>query len=67
MGRFSEQRRTFADELHELAAAYSDEVEESGSLAGALHRGWMSFKDTLARADMGGVLDSVEQGSKIMR
>lgn len=45
----STERGAFADELQALAAAYGDQIEESGSVAAKLHRGWMSVKDALGR------------------
>ena len=60
--RLSEQRATFSTELQALAQSYGDDVDESGSLAGKLHRGWMSLKDALAGSDPDGVLDAAEQG-----
>ena len=60
---FSAQRERFATELRALAASYGDRVEESGSVAGTLHRGWMAVKDALAGSgDAEGVLDAAEQG-----
>lgn len=60
--RLSEQRATFSTELQAMAQSYGDDVDESGSLAGKLHRGWMSLKDALAGSDPDGVLDAAEQG-----
>lgn len=60
--RLSEQRAQFAEDLRELAQGYGDEVDESGSLAGKLHRGWLSLKDALAGSSADGVLDAAEQG-----
>jgi uncharacterized protein (TIGR02284 family) len=59
---FSTERAAFADELRSMAAAYGDQIEESGSVAAAVHRGWMSLKDKLAGSDPDGVLDVAEQG-----
>lgn len=56
------QRARFATELRELAAQYGDQLDEDGSLLGALHRGWMSIKDAVAGDDPHGVLDAAEQG-----
>jgi uncharacterized protein (TIGR02284 family) len=60
--RYSEQRRSFSAELRGMAAGYGDHVEESGTVAAAVHRGWMSLKDALAGSDPKGVLDAAEQG-----
>jgi uncharacterized protein (TIGR02284 family) len=62
MRAFSEQRARFSAELEQMAATYGDDVEESGSMAGALHRGWMAVKDAIAGSDPHGVLDAAEQG-----
>lgn len=60
--RFSDQRSAFSAELRELANDYGDDIHESGSVAGALHRGWMSLKDALAGSGPNGVLEAAEQG-----
>ena len=60
--RFSDQRASFSSELRGLAQSHGDDIDEGGSLAGTLHRGWMSLKDALAGSDPDGVLDAAEQG-----
>lgn len=59
---FSEQRARFSAELEQIAASYGDDIDADGSVAGALHRGWMAVKDTIAGSDPHGVLDAAEQG-----
>lgn len=59
---FSAQRHRFSAELRELAENYGDEVKDSGSVSGAVHRGWMSLKDALSGSDPHAVLDAAEQG-----
>ena len=59
---FSSQRARFSAELRGLAATYGDHVDESGSVAAAVHRGWMGLKDALSGSDPKGVLDAAEQG-----
>lgn len=58
----SGQRAKFSGELQELAKDYGDHIEDSGSVAAAVHRGWMSLKDVVAGSDPKGVLDVAEQG-----
>lgn len=58
----SARRAEMSDELQELAKDYGDHIEESGTVAAALHRGWMSLKDVVAGSDPKGVLDVAEQG-----
>jgi uncharacterized protein (TIGR02284 family) len=58
----SDQRAQFAEELRSMARDYGDVVDDSGSVAAAAHRGWMTLKDALAGSDPTGVLDVAEQG-----
>ena len=59
---FSAQRATFSAELETLAAAYGDDIDESGSVLAAAHRGWMAIKDTLAGSSPDGVIEAAIQG-----
>ncbi len=59
---FSNQRADFAAELEQLALGYGEDDSKSGSVAAALHRGWMSAKDAISGSDPAGVLDAAEQG-----
>lgn len=59
---FSEQRSGFAAELQAMAADYGDDVDRSGSVAAAVHRGWMSLKEALSSSDAKAVLDVAKQG-----
>ena len=59
---FSQQRARFSSELRAMAQNYGDHIVESGSVAAAIHRGWMGLKDALAGSDPKGVLDAAEQG-----
>ncbi|MDP1819600.1 MAG: PA2169 family four-helix-bundle protein [Acidimicrobiales bacterium] len=58
----SAQRSKFSDELQELAKDYGDHIEESGTVAAAIHRGWMTLKDVVTGSNPKGVLDVAEQG-----
>ena len=62
MRGFSDQRARFSAELEQMAANYGDDIDEDGSIAGAVHRGWMAVKDAIAGSDPAGVLDAAEQG-----
>jgi uncharacterized protein (TIGR02284 family) len=59
---FSNQRAEFAAELEQLATQYGEDDSTSGSVAGAIHRGWLTVKDTITGSDPEGVLDAAEQG-----
>ena len=60
--RLSEQREAFARDIVAMGHEYGDDVEESGSVAAALHRGWLSLKDALTGDDASGVLGAAVTG-----
>lgn len=60
--RLSEQRATFAREIVDLGHQYDDDVDESGTVAATLHRGWISLKDALTGDDAGSVLGAAVTG-----
>ncbi len=60
--RFGQQRASFYGELEMMAQQYGDDIEESGSVAASLHRGWMSLKDAVSGSSPKGVVDAAEQG-----
>ena len=62
MQRLSEQRAGFRREIVEMGHEYGDDVDESGSAAAALHRGWISLKDALTGDDAGSVLGAAVTG-----
>ncbi|MEZ5225935.1 MAG: PA2169 family four-helix-bundle protein [Acidimicrobiales bacterium] len=52
---FGRQRAAFSQELESMAAAYGDDIDENGSVAAAVHRGWMSIKDAVTGSSASGV------------
>ena len=60
--RLSQQRSSFYNELQKMALDYGDPIEESGTIAAAMHRGWMALKDAVSGSDPDGALDAAEQG-----
>lgn len=59
------ERGTFAEELRALASARYDNVdlvENSGTVAGAIHRGWIALKDALTGDDAHAVVAAAEAG-----
>ena len=60
--RFSEQRAGFWREIVDLGHAYGDDVDESGTVAAAVHRGWLSLKDAVTGDDPDAVLKAAETG-----
>lgn len=62
MRTFSEQRADFAEELRSLASMHGIELSEGGTVAGALHRGWIGLKDAVTGDDPSAVLGAAETG-----
>ncbi|SEC94061.1 conserved hypothetical protein [Nocardioides exalbidus] len=62
LARLSEQRAGFWREIVDLGHDYGDDVDESGSVAAAVHRGWISLKDALTGDDADAVLKAVSTG-----
>lgn len=62
MQRLSEQRAGFWREIVDLGHDYGDDVDESGSVAASLHRGWLSLKDAVTGDDADSVLKAAETG-----
>ena len=60
--RFADQRAEFAREIVDLGEDYGDDVDESGTAAAALHRGWIALKDALTGDDPGTVLNACVTG-----
>ena len=60
--RLSEQRAAFVRDIVALGHEYGDDVDESGTVAASLHRGWLSLKDALTGDDPSGVLGAAVTG-----
>ena len=60
--RLSEQRADFHREIVALGHDYGEDVDESGTVAAAVHRGWISLKDALTGDDPSGVLKAALTG-----
>jgi uncharacterized protein (TIGR02284 family) len=60
--RLSEQRAGFRREIVDMGHEYGDDVDESGTAAAALHRGWIALKDAVTGDDAGAVLGAAVTG-----
>lgn len=58
----SMERQEFVTELQNLVRGLGEDMEESGSMAGALHRGWIDLKSALSSGDEHGILAECERG-----
>lgn len=54
--------RRGAQELQQCMARYGGDVNEGGSVLGALHRGWVSVKASLSSYDDKAVMEEAERG-----
>lgn len=58
----AEDCRQAASELQALVVRLGGKAEDSGSAAGALHRGWVAVKGTLAGYSDKAILEETERG-----
>ena len=59
---FSQQRAQFGGELQSLVQQLGGDPENSGSVAGALHRGWINIKSAVMGRDESTILAECERG-----
>lgn len=63
LAEFSLQRAKFAGDLQSAALHLGEkEPEDSGSVAGAIHRGWINLKGAIAGKDVYHILAECEAG-----
>jgi uncharacterized protein (TIGR02284 family) len=58
------ERGKFALELQDLVATLGERPQSDGSVAGALHRGWIDLQAALGRDDEFAVLEECERGEE---
>lgn len=58
----AEECRQAASELQQLVLRFGGKAEDSGTAAGALHRGWVAVKGTLAGYTDKAILEETERG-----
>jgi len=59
---FSQQRATFVGELQDIVRTLGGDPENTGSLAGSLHRGWIDIKSVVTGRDETAILNECERG-----
>ena len=59
---FAQQRAAMSDELKRIAGAYGDDIDQRGTVPGAVHRGWIAVKDALTGDDADAVIGAAETG-----
>jgi uncharacterized protein (TIGR02284 family) len=60
--RFSQQRAQFVGELQSEVRQLGSDPQNSGSVAGALHRGWINIKSAVSKRDEHNILEECERG-----
>ena len=61
------QRSQFAGELQTLVQTLGGDPENSGSVAGSLHRGWINIKAAVTGKDEGAILNECERGEDVAK
>ena len=56
------QRQLFVGELRRLVAAIGEKAQTTGSVGGAIHRGWMDLKAAITHGDQHAILAECERG-----
>jgi uncharacterized protein (TIGR02284 family) len=64
---YAEQRAQFAAELQAEVRRLGGDPEKSGSLVGALHRGWTNLKSSVGGADEAAIVAECERGDDMAR
>lgn len=59
---YSRQRSQFASELQSEVSRIGGDPEKSGSVGGAMHRGWMNVKSAITGKDDHAILAEAERG-----
>ena len=59
---FSQQRAEFTGVLQELVRSLGGDPENEGSVAGAIHRGWIDLKSAVTGNDEEAILKECERG-----
>jgi uncharacterized protein (TIGR02284 family) len=58
---FGQQRAQFAGELQTIVREFGEDPTETGSVSGALHRGWMNLKGAISGKDEHAILEECER------
>ncbi len=62
---YSRQRAQFASELQVEVARIGGSPEKSGSVSGAVHRGWIDIKSAVSGKDDHAILEEAERGEDV--
>lgn len=60
--RLSQQRALFMAELEQLIRDFGGDIDEDGSITGALHRTWIDIKSMFTSKDVESILNECQRG-----
>ena len=63
--QYSQQRAEFSRELQFEVTSLGGSPEKSGSMAGAMHRGWMNIKSAVTGKDRKAIIAEAERGEDV--
>lgn len=64
---YGQQRAQFTGELQTLVRELGGDPETSGSVTGALHRGWINIKSAVTGQDDAAILNEAERGEDVAK
>jgi uncharacterized protein (TIGR02284 family) len=64
---YGQQRAQFVGELQGLVRELGGDPENSGSISGAIHRGWINIKSAVTGQDEGAILNEAERGEDVAK
>ncbi|MBX7173557.1 MAG: PA2169 family four-helix-bundle protein [Pyrinomonadaceae bacterium] len=64
---FSQQRAQFVGELQSLVRDLGGDPENSGSISGAIHRGWIDLKAMVTGKSDAAILNEAERGEDVAK
>ncbi len=64
---YSKQRAKFAGDLQGLVREMGGDPEDSSSITGTLHRGWINIKSVVTGSDETAILNECERGEDVAK
>ena len=61
------RRSQYVGELQSLVQTLGGDPEDSGSMSGAMHRGWINIKSAVMGRDEAAILNEVERGEDVAK
>ena len=64
---FSQERASFVGELQDDVRGLGGDPENTGSITGAMHRGWINIKSAVTGKDEAAILNECERGEDVAK